>query len=32
MVWAKDGDDPAVVAFRELVREWLRDGKLWAVG
>lgn len=30
MVWAKDGDDPAVVAFRELVKEWLRDGKLWA--
>jgi DNA-binding transcriptional LysR family regulator len=30
MVWAKDGDDPAVVAFRELLREWLRDGKLWA--
>jgi DNA-binding transcriptional LysR family regulator len=30
MVWASEGDDPAVVAFRELVREWLRDGKLWA--
>lgn len=30
MVWSKDGDDPAVVAFRELVKEWLRDGKLWA--
>lgn len=30
MVWAKDGDDPAVVAFRELVKEWLRDGRLWA--
>ncbi len=30
MVWAKEGDDPAVVAFRELVREWLREGKLWA--
>jgi DNA-binding transcriptional LysR family regulator len=30
MVWAKEGDDPAVVAFRELVREWLRDGKLWS--
>jgi len=29
MVWAKDGDDPAVVAFRELMKEWLRDGKLW---
>jgi len=29
MVWAKEGDDPAVVAFREMVREWLRDGKLW---
>lgn len=32
MVWAKEGDDPAVAAFRELVKEWLRDGKLWAVG
>ena len=30
MVWAKEGEDPAVVAFRELVREWLREGKLWA--
>lgn len=30
MVWAKDGDDPAVAAFRELMKEWLRDGKLWA--
>ncbi len=29
MVWAKDGDDPAVVAFRELAMEWLREGKLW---
>ena len=29
MVWAKEGDDPAVVAFRELVKEWLREGKLW---
>ncbi|MFO1482033.1 MAG: LysR substrate-binding domain-containing protein [Verrucomicrobiaceae bacterium] len=32
MVWAKEGDDPAVSAFRELVKEWLREGKLWAVG
>lgn len=32
MVWAKEGDDPAVVAFRELVREWLREGKLWTAG
>jgi len=32
MVWAKEGDDPAVVAFREMVKEWLREGKLWAVG
>jgi|UniRef100_UPI0037837F8B DNA-binding transcriptional LysR family regulator len=30
MVWASEGDDPAVAAFRELVKEWLRDGKLWA--
>jgi DNA-binding transcriptional LysR family regulator len=29
MVWAKEGDDPAVSAFRELVKEWLREGKLW---
>lgn len=29
MVWAKEGDDPAVAAFRELVKEWLREGKLW---
>lgn len=32
MVWAKEGDDPAVSAFRELVKEWLREGKLWAAG
>ncbi|MDI1314077.1 LysR substrate-binding domain-containing protein [Prosthecobacter sp.] len=31
MVWAKEGDDPAVVAFRDLVKEWLREGKLWEV-
>lgn len=30
MVWAKEGDDPAVSAFRELTKEWLREGKLWA--
>ncbi|MBL9132573.1 MAG: LysR family transcriptional regulator [Verrucomicrobiaceae bacterium] len=29
MVWAKEGEDPAVAAFREMVREWLREGKLW---
>jgi DNA-binding transcriptional LysR family regulator len=29
MVWAKEGNDPAVSAFRELTKEWLRDGKLW---
>ena len=29
MVWAKEGDDPAVAAFRDLVKEWLRDGQLW---
>jgi DNA-binding transcriptional LysR family regulator len=32
MVWAKEGEDPAVVALRELVREWLREGKLWTAG
>ncbi|WP_395747063.1 LysR family transcriptional regulator [Prosthecobacter sp.] len=30
MVWAKEGDDPAVAGFRDLVREWLKDGRLWA--
>lgn len=29
MVWATAGDDPAVAAFRGLVVEWLREGKLW---
>ncbi len=29
MVWAKEGDDPAVAAFRALVKQWLRDGQLW---
>ncbi len=29
MVWAKDGDDPAVAAFRDLVRDWLKSGRLW---
>ena len=29
MVWAKEGEDPAVAAFRGLVRDWLKDGKLW---
>ena len=29
MVWAKEGDDPAVLAFRDLVKEWLRSGELW---
>lgn len=30
MVWAKEGDDPAVAAFRDLLKEWLREGKLWS--
>lgn len=29
LMWAKEGDDPAVSAFRELVKEWLRQGRLW---
>ncbi len=29
MVWANDGDDPAVVAFRALVKEWLNADRLW---
>ena len=28
MVWAGQGDDPAVKAFRELVKEWLKTRKL----
>ncbi len=31
MVWAKEGDDPAVLAFRDLVKEWLKSGELWAM-
>lgn len=30
MVWSKDGDDPSVVAFRALIKEWLGSGKLWS--
>ena len=30
MVWAKDGDDAPVVAFRQLVADWLQNGRLWA--
>lgn len=29
LMWAKEGDDPAVSAFRELVKEWLQEGRLW---
>jgi DNA-binding transcriptional LysR family regulator len=29
MVWAKDGDDAPVVAFRQLVEDWLKQGRLW---
>jgi DNA-binding transcriptional LysR family regulator len=29
MVWSKDGDDPSVIAFRALIKEWLSSGKLW---
>lgn len=29
MVWPNDGDDPSVLAFRALVKEWLATGKLW---
>ena len=28
MVWAAQGDDPAVKAFRELVKEWLKNKRL----
>lgn len=30
MVWAEAGEDPAVAAFRSLVSEWLRSGRLWS--
>jgi DNA-binding transcriptional LysR family regulator len=29
MVWKDAHEEPAVAAFRELVAEWLRGGKLW---
>lgn len=29
MVWAQDGDDAPVAAFRELVRDWLKSGRMW---
>jgi len=28
MVWAEEGNDPAVTAFRDLVRQWLHEGRL----
>lgn len=27
MVWSRDGDDPAVTAFRQIVGEWIRSRK-----
>ena len=27
MVWSREGDDPAVSAFRQLVTEWLEGAK-----
>ena len=27
MVWSRDGDDPAVTAFRQIVGEWLKSRK-----
>jgi DNA-binding transcriptional LysR family regulator len=29
MVWANDGDDPSVLGFRALIKEWLNAGNLW---
>ena len=29
MVWSKDGDDPPVIAFRDLVQDWLKTNLLW---
>jgi hypothetical protein len=28
MVWGQEEMDPAAVAFRDLVKRWLKDGKL----
>jgi DNA-binding transcriptional LysR family regulator len=29
MVWSKDGDDPPVIAFRDLIQDWLKTNLLW---
>ena len=29
LVWKKEGEEPPAAAFRALVSEWIRDGKLW---
>jgi DNA-binding transcriptional LysR family regulator len=29
MVWSKDGDDPAVIAFRSLIESHLQAQTLW---
>jgi len=28
MVWGQEQTEPAAVAFRELVKRWLKEGKL----
>lgn len=30
IVWANERDDPSTMAFRELVTEWQKTGKLWS--
>lgn len=32
LVWKTDREDPPAIAFRNLVAEWLRNGKLWQSG
>ena len=32
MVWADEGEDPAVNAFRDLVRQWLSEGRIAGPG
>jgi hypothetical protein len=31
-VWADEGEDPAVNAFRDLVRQWLSEGRIAGPG
>lgn len=31
MVWSEDQEDPVAAAFRQLMMQWISDGRLWAV-